>query len=191
MILACHNLSKSFGEQLIVRNGSFHIEDREKAALVGVNGAGKSTILKMIMNEEPLDSGTVVLTKGKAIGYLAQQQHLSSGNTIYEELRTAKADLIEMEQQIRTIELELKYFSGEELETRLNTYHRLMSEFESRNGYAYESEIIGVLKGLGFKEEDFSKQTATLSGGQKTRVSLGKLLLTKPDILLLDRKSVV
>lgn len=186
MILACHNLSKSFGEQLIVRNGSFHIEDREKAALVGVNGAGKSTILKMIMNEEPLDSGTVVLTKGKAIGYLAQQQHLSSGNTIYEELRTAKADLIEMEQQIRTIELELKYFSGEELETRLNTYHRLMSEFESRNGYAYESEIIGVLKGLGFKEEDFSKQTATLSGGQKTRVSLGKLLLTKPDILLLD-----
>ena len=186
MILACHNLNKSFGEQQIVRNGSFHIEDREKAALVGVNGAGKSTILKMIMNEEPCDSGTIVLTKGRTIGYLAQQQHLNSGNTIYEELKTAKADLIEMEQQIRTIEPELKHLSGEALETRLNTYHRLMSEFESRNGYAYESEIIGVLKGLGFKEEDFSKRTATLSGGQKTRVSLGKLLLTKPDILLLD-----
>ena len=186
MILACHNLSKSFGEHTIVRNGSFHIEDREKAALVGVNGAGKSTILKIIMNEELPDDGTIVLTKGKTIGYLAQQQMLTEGHTIYEELRTAKADLIEMEQQIRSIEIELKHLSGEALEQRLNTYHRLMSEFESRNGYAYESEIIGVLKGLGFKEEEFTKQTATLSGGQKTRVSLGKLLLTKPDILLLD-----
>lgn len=186
MILACHNLCKSFGEQVIVDQGSFHIEDREKAALVGVNGAGKSTILKMIMNEETCDDGTIVLTKGKTIGYLAQQQNLDVGNTIYEELRTAKNDLIEMEQQIRAIELELKHLSGEELETRLNTYHRLMSKFESQNGYAYESEIIGVLKGLGFQEADFSKQTSTLSGGQKTRVSLGKLLLTKPDILLLD-----
>lgn len=186
MILACHNLSKSFGEHTIVRNGSFHIEDREKAALVGVNGAGKSTILKMIMKEELPDDGTIVLTKGKTIGYLAQQQSLTEGHTIYEELRTAKADLIEMEQQIRSIELELKHLSGDALDQRLNTYHRLMSEFESRNGYAYESEIVGVLKGLGFKEEEFAKQTSTLSGGQKTRVSLGKLLLTKPDILLLD-----
>lgn len=186
MILACHNLSKAFSEQTIVRNGSFHIEDREKAALVGVNGAGKSTILKMIMNEEAPDAGTIVLTKDKTIGYLAQQQNMTGGNTIYEELRTAKADLIEMEQKIRSIELELKHLSGEELEAKLNTYHRLMSEFESQNGYAYESEIVGVLKGLGFKEEEFTKQTSTLSGGQKTRVSLGKLLLTRPDILLLD-----
>lgn len=186
MILACHNLNKSFGERIIVKNGSFHIEDREKVAFVGVNGAGKSTILKMIIGEEPTDSGNIVLTKGKTIGYLAQQQNLISGNSIYEELKTAKADIIRLEEQIRTIEHELKGLSGDELQTRLNTYNRLMSEFESKNGYAYESEIIGVLKGLGFQENEFSKEASTLSGGQKTRVSLGKLLLTKPDILLLD-----
>ncbi|RHR32616.1 ABC transporter ATP-binding protein [Clostridium sp. AF19-22AC] len=186
MILACHNLNKSFGDQLIVKDGSFHIEDREKAALVGVNGAGKSTILKMIVKEEPIDSGEVVLTRGKTLGYLAQQQKLESGRSIYEEVKTAKADIIAMEQQIRTIEHELKSLNGEELEKRLETYNRLMSQFEAQNGYAYESEITGVLKGLGFGEEDFNKMTDTLSGGQKTRVSLGKLLLTKPDILLLD-----
>lgn len=186
MILACHNLNKSFGERIIVKDGSFHIEDREKVAFVGVNGAGKSTILKMIIGEEPTDSGNIILTKGKTIGYLAQQQNLISGNSIYEELKTAKADIIRLEEQIRTIEHELKGLSGDELQTRLNTYNRLMSEFESKNGYAYESEIIGVLKGLGFQENEFSKEASTLSGGQKTRVSLGKLLLTKPDILLLD-----
>ena len=186
MILACHNLNKSFGERVIVKDGSFHVEDREKVAFVGVNGAGKSTILKMIIGEEPLDDGNIVLTKGKTIGYLAQQQNLISGNSIYEELKTAKADIIKLEEQIRAIEHELKSLSGEELQTRLNTYNRLMSEFESKNGYAYESEIVGVLKGLGFQESEFSKEASTLSGGQKTRVSLGKLLLTKPDILLLD-----
>ena len=184
MILACHNLNKSFGDHLIVRDGSFHVEDREKAALVGVNGAGKSTIFKMIVGELPLDEGDVILTKGKTLGYLAQ--NLDTTNTIYEELKTAKSDIIALEAQIRAIELELKSLSGEELTNRLNTYNRLMSEFESKNGYAYESEITGVLKGLGFTEEEFSKPTDTLSGGQKTRVSLGKLLLTKPDILLLD-----
>ena len=186
MILACQNIEKSFGEQIIVRNGSFHIEEREKAALVGVNGAGKSTILKTIMGEEPLDGGNVVLSKGKTIGYLAQHQNLAPGNTIYEEVRTAKADILEMEQQLRAIEKEMKSLSGEALESRLETYNRLQSAFEDKNGYACESEIVGVLKGLGFSEEDFSKQTDTLSGGQKTRVSLGKLLLTIPDILLLD-----
>ena len=158
MILACHNIEKSFGDRVIVREGSFHIEEREKAALVGINGAGKSTILKMIMNEEPLDGGDIILAKGKTIGYLAQHQNLIPDGTIYEEVRSAKADIIDMEQRIRAIELEMKSLSGEALENRLDTYNRLQSEFEARNGYACESEIIGVLKGLGFTEDDSAKK---------------------------------
>lgn len=186
MILACHNLAKAFGDQVIVNEGSFHIEEREKAALIGLNGAGKSTILKMIVGELPADDGNIVLSRGKTLGYLAQHQDLMSGNTIFEEVKTAKAEIIEMEKQIRTIELELSHLSGEELETRLSVYQRLTAAFEQADGYAYKSELIGVLKGLGFTEEEFTKPVDALSGGQKTRVSLGKLLLTKPDILLLD-----
>ena len=186
MILSCHNLSKTFGEQKIVAGGSFHIEDREKAALVGINGAGKSTILKMLVGELAPDDGTVTLAKGKTMGYLAQHQDMHSGHTIFEEVETARSDLLEMEQEIRQKELALSSLSGDRLEQELASYQRLMTAFEQENGYAYKSEVTGVLKGLGFTEEEFSKPVDTLSGGQKTRVSLSRLLLTKPDILLLD-----
>lgn len=186
MILACHGIAKAFGEDVIVENGSFHIEDREKVALVGINGAGKSTILKMIVGELPTDAGQVILTKGKTLGYLAQHQAMKSGSTIYEEVRSSRPDILQMNQQLRDIEEELNNLSGDALNARLDTYHRLTEEFDRMNGYAYESEVVGVLKGLGFLAEEFSKAVDTLSGGQKTRVSLSKLLLTKPDILLLD-----
>lgn len=186
MILACHNISKAFGDQVIVKSGSFHIEDREKVALIGLNGAGKSTILKMIVRELDTDGGEIILAKGKTLGYLSQHQELTTEHSIIEELRTAKADVIAMEKQIRVMEMEMKHLHGDALEERLHSYHLLTERFEQANGYAYQSELVGVLKGLGFREEEFSKRVDTLSGGQKTRVALGKLLLTKPDVLLLD-----
>ena len=186
MILACHNISKAFGDQIIVKSGSFHIEEREKAALIGLNGAGKSTILKMIMKELDTDEGDIILSKGKTIGYLSQHQDLSAHHSILEELKSARTEIIDMERQIRTMELEMKHLEGEQLESRLHSYHLLTQRFEQENGYAFQSELVGVLKGLGFHEEEFTKDVNTLSGGQKTRVALGKLLLTKPDVLLLD-----
>ncbi|MDO4647127.1 MAG: ABC-F family ATP-binding cassette domain-containing protein [Eubacteriales bacterium] len=186
MILACQSIAKSFGEKEILRDASFHIEDREKAALIGNNGAGKTTLLRIIMQELSQDEGEVVLAKDKNIGYLAQYQDIHGTHTIYEELLTTKQYLIDMEQRMRTLEHDMKDASGDQLESLMNTYTRLSHQFELENGYAYKSEVVGVLKGLGFGEEDFDKQIEVLSGGQKTRVALGKLLLSKPDILLLD-----
>ncbi len=186
MILACQNINKAFGTNVILKDASFHIEEKEKAAIVGINGAGKSTLLKIIMKQIPADSGEVILAKDRTIGYLAQHEAVSSGNTIYEELLEVKQDIFELERHIRMLELQMKSQSGGELEQTLELYNRLNTEFEQKNGYACKSEIVGVLKGLGFTEDEFSKQVDTLSGGQKTRVALGKLLLAKPDLILLD-----
>ena len=186
MILSCQGICKSFGEKVILNDASFHIEEREKAALIGNNGAGKTTLLRIIMEEISADSGQVVLMKDKKIGYLAQYQEIKGHRTIYEELLSTKQYIIDMEDRMRAAEIQMKHASGEELERLMNTYTRLTHEFELENGYAYKSELMGVLKGLGFTEEDFNKQIETLSGGQKTRVALGKLLISKPDILLLD-----
>lgn len=170
----------------MIHDASFHIEEREKAALVGINGAGKSTMLRIIMQEIPADSGEIILSRGKSIGYLAQHQELDSALTIYDSLLQVKQHILDMELHMREIEKQMKHASGEELERLMETYSRLTHEFEMENGYAYKSELVGVLKGLGFPESDFEKEISTLSGGQKTRVALGRLLLSKPDIILLD-----
>lgn len=186
MILSCSNIRKAFGSNEVIKHASFHIEDHEKAAIVGINGAGKSTLLKIIIGELPPDEGEVVISKGKSIGYLAQHQDLSGDRTIYEEVLEIKRPIIEMEARIRRLEKDMKNASGGELDSMLTVYSRLNNEFERLNGYAYQSEVTGVLKGLGFTEEEFNKPVSALSGGQKTRVSLGRLLLTRPDIILLD-----
>ncbi len=186
MILSCQNISKSFGTDEILKNISFHIEDYEKAAIVGINGAGKSTLLKIITGELSADDGQVVFAKGKSFGYLSQLATVSSGNTIYEEVMEAKKDIIDIYHRMKALEQEISSLSGEELETKLAAYARLTHQYEDANGYAINSEITGVLIGLGFLEEDFNKKVDTLSGGQKTRVCLGKLLLSKPDIIFLD-----
>lgn len=186
MILSCQNISKSFGTDEILKNVSFHIEANEKAAIVGINGAGKSTLLKIIMQKETPDTGEVILAKDATIGYLAQYQDVSGHRTIYEEVLDAKQNIIEMEERLRGMETQMNTLTGQELETLLDGYHRLSHEFELLGGYTYRSEVTGILKGLGFSESEFDRQMSELSGGQKTRVSLGKLLVTKPDILLLD-----
>ena len=186
MILSCQSICKSFGEKVILQDASFHIEEREKAALIGNNGAGKTTLLRIIMEEISADSGQVVIAKDKKIGYLAQYQDIHGHHTIYEELMTTKQYILDMEDKIRSLEQEMKYVAGDKLESLMNSYTRLTHQFELEIGYAYKSEIVGVLKGLGFEEEDYGKQIENLSGGQKTRVALGKLLISKPDILLLD-----
>lgn len=186
MLLSCQNISKAFNEQPILQNVSFHLEDHDKAALVGINGAGKTTLLRIIIGEQKADEGIVTLSKGKTLGYLAQNQDVAGDNTIYDELLLVKADILEMEKQLRQMEQQMKLKEGGELDALMEAYTRLNHSFELANGYAYQSEIYGVLNGLGFSEEDFSKKISTLSGGQKTRVALGKLLLLKPDLIILD-----
>lgn len=186
MILSVNNLEKSFDDNLIFKNCSFNIEEKEKAAIVGINGAGKSTLLKVIVRELSPDKGDIFTAKDKTLGYLAQYQDISSDNTIYEEMLDAKKTLVEMESKIRYMEEQMKILTGGELEELLTAYTNLTHRFELLNGYSYKSEIFGVLKGLGFGEDMYDKHISKLSGGQKTRVALGKMLLSNPDIILLD-----
>ncbi len=186
MILSVSNIHKAFHEVPVLQNVSFHIEDYDKAAIVGINGAGKTTLLRIIMGELAADEGLVTISKDKTVGYLSQHEAVSGENTIYEELLSVKQEIIDMEQKMHTVELQMKTASGEHLEQLMNTYAALTHAYESANGYAYKSELTGVLKGLGFMESEFHKPVSTLSGGQKTRVALGKLLLLKPNLIILD-----
>ncbi len=186
MILSVNNIHKSFLEVPVLRDVSFHIEDTEKAAIVGINGAGKTTLLRIIMGELTADEGSVTLSKDRTVGYLSQHQAVSSENTIYEELLSVRRNIVELERRIRSCELQMKTSSGEKLDELMKIYTDLTHAFELENGYAYRSELTGVLKGLGFADTDFSRRVDTLSGGQKTRIALGKLLLQKPDLIILD-----
>ena len=186
MILSCQNISKAFVENQVLKNVSFHIEDHEKAAIVGINGAGKTTLLRIIVGEMIPDDGQVVLAKDKTLGYLAQNSTVDTSHTIYEELLSVKADLLRLEEKIRECENNMKHADGDALEDLMKQYTSLTHAFETGGGYLYRSELVGVLKGLGFTEDEFSKPVATLSGGQKTRVALGRLLLQNPDLIILD-----
>ena len=186
MILACQNISKSFGVDQILSDVSFHIEDREKMAIVGINGSGKTTLLRIIMGEETADSGQVVISKDRTIGYLSQHQDISFDNTVYAEMLLTKQPIIDCEEQMRSLEADMKHCSGEQLDKIMDTYNRLSAYFDRENGYAYRSEITGVLKGLGFDKDDYDRHINTLSGGQKMRIALGRLLLTRPDLIILD-----
>lgn len=173
-------------ENQVLKNVSFHIEDHEKAAIVGINGAGKTTLLRIIVGEMTPDDGQVVLAKDKTLGYLAQNSTVDTSHTIYEELLSVKADLLRLEEKIRECENNMKHADGDALEDLMKQYTSLTHAFETGGGYLYRSELVGVLKGLGFTEDEFSKPVATLSGGQKTRVALGRLLLQNPDLIILD-----
>ena len=186
MLLACQNISKAFGTKEILRDVNFHVNEKEKIAIVGINGSGKTTLLKIIMGEETADNGQIILAKDTAIGYLSQHQDISFDNTIYGEMLAAKQYIVDLEANIRRLEHDMKHAEGEELEKILETYNRLSSKYDRDNGYSYESEITGVLKGLGFGPDDYDRHINTLSGGQKMRIALGRLLLTRPDIIILD-----
>ena len=186
MLLACQNISKAFGTKEVLKDINFHVNEKEKIAIIGINGSGKTTLLKIIMGEESADSGQVVIAKDTTIGYLSQHQDISFDNTIYGEMLATKQYILDLEANIRRLEQDMKHAEGEELEKILETYNRLSSKYDRDNGYSYESEITGVLKGLGFGPEDYDRHINTLSGGQKMRIALGRLLLTRPDIIILD-----
>ena len=186
MILACNHIEKKFNDETLFSDISFHINEHECTALVGVNGTGKTTLLRIIVGELPADNGDVILAKDTSVGYLPQQQGYHSDKSIYDELWEVKKDIVALEREIRAMEETMQTASGEELNTLLERYHRMQTEFEAKDGYACKSQIMGIINGLGFVGNDIDKSINTLSGGQKTRVALGKLLLLEPDLLILD-----
>lgn len=186
MILSLSNVSKSYGTDVILEKISFNIEEKEKAAIVGVNGAGKTTLFKIITGEISSDSGDIYFKKDSSFGYLKQNAIPNSEGTIYNEMLAVFSPLIKAEEDLRQMEHEMSHMSGTELKEHMKKYSDLQYKFELMDGYSYKSRIKGVLKGLGFTEDDFDRPVKSLSGGQKTRVYLGSLLLSKPDLLLLD-----
>ena len=186
MILACQKIEKAFGGKSVLNNVNFLINEGEKAAVIGINGAGKTTLFKIITGEYEADNGEVIFQKGSTYGYLSQVIDVSSHRSIYEEMLDAKKEIIEMEKKIRQLERDISTLSSEALESAMESYSRLTDRFEKANGYAWKSEITGVLKGLGFDESQFTTPIHTLSGGQKTRVALSRILLMHPDLILLD-----
>ncbi len=186
MILQSSHIDKTFDGETILKDVSFHINDHEKVALVGINGSGKTTLLRILVGEYTPDAGEVITPKDAVIGYLAQNQEYASEHTILEEMRLAKREVIEIEAQMNRLHDEMEHAQGEQLESLIRQSDRLRQRFEQLDGYSYSSEIIGVLKGLGFEDYEFSKPVTTLSGGEKTRVALGKMLLQAPDLIILD-----
>ena len=186
MILQCSHISKTFLTDTILDDVSFHINDNEKAAVVGINGSGKSTLIKIIVNELEADSGEVVIGKDISVGYLAQNQEYDSDKTILEEMQNAKPEIIELEKRLDVLSAQMENKSGSELESIIKQYDQTRHRFEQLGGYSYKSEITGVLKGLGFTEDEFNQQVKSLSGGEKTRAALAKMLLKNPKFIILD-----
>ena len=186
MILQVSNINKYFNDNHILKDVSFHMNEYDKTALVGINGSGKTTLIRIIMNELDKDGGNISLNKGVSVGYLPQNAIIDSDATIYEEVLKVKEALISDEQALRDMEKEMGDVKGRELEALMEDYHKLEEAFDRAGGYRIASDISGTLKGLGFSEEEFNKPVNTLSGGQKTRVALSKLLVGTPDMIILD-----